>query len=436
MDRNRGPRAQKGPGEVEKMETPEDVAAMLRLHQAGWGRRRIAEVLGCSHETVRRYVRQGGWVKYGGGGRACALDGLKDWLKASFLQHRGNADVVRQELLEQHGVAVSLRTVERAVQPWRRELQAEALATVRFETPPGRQMQADFGELAVEVGGELTKVHVCVLTLGWSRRCFVRAYSNERQGNWLDAMEEAFLHFGGVPAEMLIDNARALVTQHDVDAGEVTFNERFAAFGAYWGFKPRACRPYRARTKGKDERGVGYVKRNALAGRTFASWESLQGHLSWWMREVADVRVHGTTGEVPLERFLEREAAALQPRPDKPPFVAEREVVRVVHNDACVEFESNWYSVPWALIRSRVTVRLRDERVVVLHAGEVVAQHPRLRGRRERHVDPAHWQGLVPQRHSEPAKASDVPDGLGADSELTRSLQAYQDVLDAAEVAA
>lgn len=201
-----------------------------------------------------------------------------------------------------------------------------------------------------------------------------------------------------MPSEVLVDNARALVKAHDVETGEVAFNERFRAFATYWGFKPRACRPYRARTKGKDERGVGYVKRNAIAGRTFASWEELEAHLKWWTREVADVRVHGTTGEAPLARFHEAEAAALQPLPDKPPFVAEREVVRVVHNDACVEVESNWYSVPWRLLRCRVTVRLRDERVVILHGGEIVAQHDRLRGRRERRVDPSHRAGLVPQR--------------------------------------
>lgn len=416
-----------------KMESPEDVSAMLRLHQAGWGRRRIAKELGCSHETVRRYLRQGGWARYSGSsGRGGALDGLEDWLRAKFLQHRGNADVVRQELKSERGMEVSLRTVQRAVEPWRRELQAEALATVRFETPPGKQLQADFGELSVEIGGERTKVHLCVLTLGWSRRCFVKAYLHERQRNWLDAMEEAFRHFGGVPEELLLDNAKALVTHHNVETGEVLFNDRLAAFAKYWGFRARACRPYRPRTKGKDENGVGYVKRNAMAGRTFASWEALHAHLAWWMREVSDVRIHGTTGETPRARFEGCEAEALQPLPDKPPFVSEREVVRVVHNDACVEVESNWYSVPWKLIRCHVTVRVRDERVVILHAGEVVAQHPRLRGRRERQVEAGHWQGLVPQR---PA-SSDPPAPKGTpapDSKLGRDMKTYQDFADRKE---
>ena len=85
------------------------------------------------------------------------------------------------------------------------------------------------------------------------------------------------------------------------------FAQRLEEFASYWGFKPRACRPYRARTKGKDERGVAYVKKNAIAGREFSSWAELEAHLVRWSREVADLRVHGTTGEAPLERFVRAE---------------------------------------------------------------------------------------------------------------------------------
>src|SRR4051812_48662200 len=141
------------------MRTPDEVAAMLRLKALGWGIKRIARELGCSHMTVRRYVAQGGYVPYRRPvGRPRALAGLEEWLAGRFRRHRGNADVVRQELLAEHAIGVSLRTVERAVAPLRRELAAEARATVRFETPPGRQLQIDFGERRVEVGGEAVKV--------------------------------------------------------------------------------------------------------------------------------------------------------------------------------------------------------------------------------------------------------------------------------------
>jgi transposase len=122
------------------MKAPDEVAAMLRLKRLGWGVKRIATELGCSHMTVRRYLEQGGWVAYRTPRRSKALDGLEVWLAARFRQHRGNADVVRQELLAEHGVAVGLRTVERAVAHLRRGLAVEARATVRFETPPGQQL--------------------------------------------------------------------------------------------------------------------------------------------------------------------------------------------------------------------------------------------------------------------------------------------------------
>src|SRR5512138_1026441 len=118
----------------EEMLAPDEVAAMMRLHSLGWGSKRIARELGCDRKTVKRYLQKGGWRPYRSPRRAKALDGLEDWLAERFRRHRGNADVIRQELASEHGIAVSLRTVERAVAALRRELDAEARATVRFET--------------------------------------------------------------------------------------------------------------------------------------------------------------------------------------------------------------------------------------------------------------------------------------------------------------
>ena len=251
----------------EVMRTPDEVAAMLRLRALGWGAKRIATEFGCSRATVKRYLVAGGWTPRRMPRRRRALDGLEGWLAERFRRPRGNADVVRQDLLAEHRVAVSLlRTVERAVAPLRRELLAEARATVRFETPPGRQLQVDFGARRVPIGGEAVPVHLFVATLGYSRRLHVRALRHERQEGWFEGLEGAFRAFGGVPEEVLFDNARALVEHHDPVTREVRFNDRLHACAKHWGFRPRACAPCRARTKGKDERGVGYVKANAIAG--------------------------------------------------------------------------------------------------------------------------------------------------------------------------
>lgn len=407
------------------MRVPDEVAAMLHLHRLGWGLRRIAREVGCSPMTVQRYVAAEGWVAFRAPCRPGALAGLEGWLSERFRRHRGNADVVRQELASERGIRVSLRTVERAVAPLRRELRAEALATVRFETPPGRQLQIDFGERQVRIGEETVRAYLFVATLGYSRRLFVRAFRHERQASWFAGIEEAFRHFGGRPAELLLDNARALVDRHDAQTREVVFNERFHAFARYWDIRPQACAPYRARTKGKDERGVGYVKRNAIAGRGFASWAELEAHLARWTREVADLRVHGTTGEAPRVRFDRDEAAALRPLGDKPPFGQLRELTRRVQNDGCVDVDTNHYSVPWPLIGAGVSVVVCGGEVAIRHAGAEVARHAQRLGRRERAILPAHLRGLVTAGVAADGAAPVPPSLMG---ELLRPLAEYEQV--------
>ena len=210
-------------------------------------------------------------------------------------------------------------------------------------------MQIDFGDTKVWIGGEAVRVHLFVATLGYSRRMHVQASARERQADWFAGMEGAFLRFGGVASEILFDNARALVDHHDARTREVRFNARLHAFAGYWGFTPRACAPYRARTKGKDERGVGYVKRNAVAGRRFANWAEFTAHLERWSREIADRRIHGTTGEQPILRFKD-EAPALRPLGGRAPFDQLRDLVRKVRSDCVIDLDTNSSSVPWRLV--------------------------------------------------------------------------------------
>ena len=222
-----------------------------------------------------------------------------------------------------------LRTVQRAVRGFRRELRACERATVRFETAPGYQMQINFGVRRVPVGDAPVAVHLFVATLGYSRRQYARAFADESQRSWFEGMEEAFRHFGGVPATVLMDNARALVSRPRRGSSSAEFHPRLSAFAAHWNFEPRACLPGRARTRGKDERSVGYVKNNAIGGREFASWGALEGHLSAWLREVADRRTHGTTGESPIARFA-TERTALAPLADRRSFGSPVELARTV----------------------------------------------------------------------------------------------------------
>ncbi len=414
------------------MRTPDEVATMQQLHALGWGTRRIADEVGCNRETVQRYLASGGWTPCRVPRRSSVLAGHMDWVAERFRRHRGNADVVRQELASELGVVASLRTVERAVSHLRRELAAEALATVRFETPPGRQLQIDFGQRRITVDGcDLGRVYLFVATLGYSRRVYVQAFRHERQSAWLEGIEGAFRHFGGLPSELLLDNAKALVRHHDAVTREVEFSSRLHAFVRYWDVRPVACAPYRARTKGKDERGVGYVKHNAIAGRSFASWGALEAHLATWMREVADVRVHGTTGEAPIARFEREERQALRQLNGRPPFQQLRELSRRVQNDACVDVDTNHYSVPWRLIGAEVSVAVGSGQVRIHHAGAEIACHDRRLGRRERAVDRAHLHGIVPRLrcpHGDAEADVAVPSLAPPGIELLRPLTEYEQV--------
>lgn len=422
-----------------------EVNAMKTLWEKGWRVKEIARELGHGKNTVKRYVRA--FLKGLDGlersatppGKPPALSSVPpEWLRERLVRHAGNADVVRQDLERELGIRTSLRTVERAVAGFRQDIRAEALATIRFETPPGRQLQVDFGTKWVEIAGVRTKVRLCVLTLGYSRRIYVQAFRTERQADWFAAIEGAIRHFGGATAEILVDNAKALVDHNDGD-GNVTFNPGFKAFCEHWGMTPRACRPYRARTKGKDERAVQYVKRNALAGRTFASWDELEAHLMWWIREIADVRIHQTTKEAPIARF-EREKPALIPAAGHRPYLGAQSWRRVVKADATVDVWGNAYSVPYRLIGKTVVASAEDGRIVVrTERGDVVAQHVAAPARSgARVIAPEHLKGVMRLWGATPqANASTPADGATAravvgDSVLLRPLSEYEALFDGA----
>ena len=411
----------------DEMKEPDDVSAMLRLKALGWGARRIAAELGCSRTTVRRWLKEGAWRRPPPPTRSKGLVGLETWIEERFRRHAGNADVVRQELAAEKGVLVSLRTVERAVAHLRQELRAEARATVRFETRPGEQLQIDFGQRRIEIDGAPRLVSLFVATLGYSRRVHVRAFLGERQEHWFEGMESAFAAFGGVASEVLLDNARALILSHDVATREVVLNPKLHAFARHWGFQVRACAPYRPRTKGKDERGVGYVKKNAIAGRSFESFAALEAHLAFWSREIADRRVHGTTGEAPALRFERDEAAILKPLPQCGPFLAARELSRRVGPDCAVELDTNAYSVPWRLIGERVRVLVSAETVRITHAGVEVARHRRSGGRRGRIVDRTHFDGVA-GADGRPIRAVTETAGKEEAPALLRPLAEYEAV--------
>ena len=312
---------------------------------------------------------------------------------SSGLVAEGNAVVIQQEL-SSRGIHVELRTLQRAVATQRQEERAEALATVRFETPPGQQIQIDFGEKVVRIAGQPVKVYLMTAVLGYSRRLYCRAFLAQRQDDWLEGLDGAFRQFGGLTEQILCDNASPLVVSHDRQSGQVVWNPGFEAFCRDRGLTAKACRPRRARTKGKIERGVGYVKHNALAGRSFASFEELQRHLTRWMDEVADRRIHGTTKEQPAVRFDRDERQALRPLPSRPLAVRTRRLKRRVSADCFVDIDTTRYSVPYRHVREVVEVVVKEEEVEIWLRGTCVAKHSRGHEPHALVRNPAHFEGL------------------------------------------
>jgi len=383
------------------VETPDAVAAMVRLHEVGWGTRRIARELGCSRTTVQHYLTAGEWRGYRRRGRRSKLAGETPWLRERLIRHHENADVVRQDLERERGITVSLRTLERAVAPFRAEFEAEARATLRFETPPGRRLQIDFGQKRASIGGGTVPVFLFVATLGYARLLYVQPFRHRaavgvagRPGRSVPP-----LRWGG--GEVLLDNAQVLGEHHDPATREVRFNARLLAFCPVLGLHPACLRAVSgadqrqepAPAKAGDERGVKCVKRNALAGHSFDSWAAMEAHLGRWMREVADLRRHGTTEEAPRTRFDRDEAAALRPLNGRPPFQQVRELVRVGGSECTIELDTNSYSVPWRLIGQLVVVVASGGRVAIRHDGIQVAAHAGVAGRRQRVIEPAHYHG-------------------------------------------
>jgi transposase len=364
-----------------------------RMHADGRAVSQIARATGLDRKTVRRCLRQSAWTPYRRPPLAeTLLSAHREWLAARAPEVNYSAQILFQELRANRGYLGGYDTVRNAVRPLRTEATVAALTQRRFETEPGQQAQVDWGQVRTRFASGPAEVHIFVLTLGYSRRAWAEGYHNEKLSALLGAHEHAFAHFGGCTAEILYDRMRTVTL--GTSEGKPRWNPTFEAFARHWGFEPRLCRPYRAQTKGKVESGVKYVKRNFLPGRVFRDLEDFNAQLAAWLAEVADVRLHGTTHERPIDRFA-RESGVLAQAAGQPSFWQAMRRDRVVAEDWLVSIEANRYSVPWRLIGKTVQVVRVGDHWQILYRGELVASHPVLAGRHQLCVLPEHGPGAA-----------------------------------------
>ncbi len=282
------------------------------------------------------------------------------------LEDELSAQRIYQDLVADHGYVGSYYSVRRFV----KKLEAHLpLPFRRMECAPGFEAQVDYGTGAPIIGsdGKRRKTHVFRVVLSHSRKGYCEASFRQTTDDFIRALENAFWNFGGVPQTVVIDNLKAAVKHADWYDPEL--QPKLRAFCQHYGTAILPTRPYTPRHKGKIERGIGYVKDNALRAKTFASLHEQNEHLTHWERTIADTRIHGTTRRHVGQTFQEIERPALRPLPSER-FPMFEEAQRKVSRDGHVEVKRAYYSVPpeylgrtvWARWDARL-VRIFNEKM-------------------------------------------------------------------------
>lgn len=279
---------------------------------------------------------------------------------------------IYQRIKEDHGYPGSYSSLRRYVV----SLEGRTpTAFVRIEVGPGEEAQVDFGSAGKMVDpktGEIRKAWVFVMTLSHSRHQYATFVFDQKISTWLRCHEQAFEYFGGVPKKLVIDNLKAAIVKavlHDQQA-----QRSYRELAEHYGFLISPCRPYTPEHKGKVESGVRYVKRNFIAGRSIEPIGPANERLLKWVEETAGMRIHGTTKEHPLSRFLRAERQKLLPLPMSP---YDRGIWKLakLHQDCHVVLGGAYYSAPHRLIGRQLWVRTNGRAVEIYHDYERLATH-------------------------------------------------------------
>lgn len=379
------------------------VNTITTLKRHGWSMRRIAQVLGVDRGTVRRHVEQAAQDSNAAThaplgcpdesnpatkaplgseaipdppvsqppGRASQCEPFRTIIKEK-LESGLTAQRIYQDLEGSHGYTGSYYSVRRFVRRLGRD--RGKIPFRRMECAPGEEGQVDFGTGApIQSPEGHRRCHVLRMTLSHSRKSYSESVFRQTTDNLIACLENAFWHFGGVPRTLVIDNLRAAVSQADWYDPQI--HPKLQSFCAYYGTVLLPTKPYTPRHKGKIERGIGYVKDNALKGKRFDSLAEQNAYLLSWETQVADRRIHGTTRQQVGRVFEEQERSALLPLPAGR-FPSFQEAQRSVHRDGHIEVQKAYYSVPPEYTGREVWARWDGHVVRILNSQmEQIALH-------------------------------------------------------------
>ena len=272
------------------------------------------------------------------------------------------------------------------------------LAFLKLDFAPGEAAQVDWGEMGtVAVGGTRRRLSFFLMVLCFSRRMYLEFTVSQTSEFFLACHERAFAAFGGVPQRLLIDNLKSAVLQRLAGVAPV-FNPKYLDFSRHWGFEISACNVRSGNEKGRVENGVGYVKKNFLAGLELTDLAAVQAAGTLWMNTVANVRLHESTRERPIDRFAQ-ECTVLKPL--NPNGFDLARIVRVRANKQFrVALEANHYSVPAKYAHQHVILKAYDDRLCIYADDKLIARHVRSMDRHQDIEDPQHPKELLEQRHT------------------------------------
>lgn len=344
---------------------PEEVEHIQDLVRRGMSIRAIARKLGRDVKTIRRILRRPRAPKESSK-IARFLPALAEKARLGLRAPRISRE------LKSMGYTGSHSLVKKHLRRLRPAPAAETPRVQRFETDPGRESQVDWSVYRVKIAGRETAIHAFCMVLNFSRALFATFCRDEKLPTLLHAHVEAFAYLGGVSEVVLYDNMTTVTLGRS--GGRAIWNEAFLEFARYYGFRPKVCRPRHPERKGRVERVFHYLETDFLAAREFASWDDLHAQTRTWLDEVANPRIHGTTGESPMARLL-RERPLLIPLPDRP-YATERRETRKVERDGSVQVLGSFFPAPGLSVGSEATVAISPGRVSVLAPdGRVVASY-------------------------------------------------------------